>query len=77
MNVLLTGHAGYIGVVVARVVQDAAHQVTGLDTGFFADCGLPMPTPTIRTPQPQPRPPGRFQPAVPLGLVDYLPGVSR
>ncbi|WP_439576139.1 DegT/DnrJ/EryC1/StrS family aminotransferase [Phreatobacter sp.] len=38
MRVLLTGHAGYVGSVATTVLAEAGHEVTGLDTGFFADC---------------------------------------
>ncbi len=37
MRVLVTGHQGYLGTVVTRVLTDACHDVTGLDTGLFAD----------------------------------------
>jgi nucleoside-diphosphate-sugar epimerase len=40
MNVLVTGHQGYIGAVLVRVLRAAGHAVTGLDTGYFADCLL-------------------------------------
>ena len=44
MRVLLTGHQGYLGTVMAPVLQDAGHDVIGLDTGLFADCVLgPVP----------------------------------
>ena len=39
MRVLITGHDGYIGAVMVPVMQAAGHEVVGLDTGFFADCG--------------------------------------
>ena len=38
MKVLLTGHDGYIGSVMSRVLREAGHEVEGLDTGFFHDC---------------------------------------
>jgi nucleoside-diphosphate-sugar epimerase len=45
MRVLVTGHQGYLGTVMVPILQDAGHDVTGLDTGFFADCVLgPAPT---------------------------------
>lgn len=37
MKVLLTGHAGYLGSIMANDLMDAGHQVTGLDNGYFAD----------------------------------------
>ena len=40
MRVLLTGHQGYLGTVMAPILDAAGHDVTGLDTGFFADCVL-------------------------------------
>jgi nucleoside-diphosphate-sugar epimerase len=38
MRVLLTGHDGYIGAVMAPLLQDAGHEVVGLDSGLFAGC---------------------------------------
>src|SRR3954464_9295399 len=44
MRVLLTGHQGYLGTVMAPALAAAGHQVVGLDSGLFADCVLgPMP----------------------------------
>ena len=40
MKVLLTGHDGYIGAVMTRVLQDAGHTVSGLDSGFFNEAAL-------------------------------------
>jgi len=40
MRVLLTGHNGYIGSVMAPMIQAAGHDVVGLDTGYFRDCTL-------------------------------------
>lgn len=51
MRVLLTGHEGYIGTVLADRLHDHGHEVVGLDTGYFADCVLgpvPDPIPTLR-----------------------------
>ncbi|MCW2887663.1 MAG: hypothetical protein QOE54_5728 [Streptosporangiaceae bacterium] len=45
MRVLLTGHQGYLGTVMASVLTEAGHEVVGLDSGLFADCVLgPAPT---------------------------------
>ena len=38
MKVLVTGHHGYIGSVVAPVLAEAGHEVTGVDTFFYAGC---------------------------------------
>jgi nucleoside-diphosphate-sugar epimerase len=40
MKVLITGHNGYIGSVMAPLFQKAGHEVTGLDTGYFERCTL-------------------------------------
>lgn len=40
MRVLLTGHQGYLGTVMAPVLRAAGHEVVGLDSGLFADCVL-------------------------------------
>ena len=38
MKVLVTGHLGYIGPVMVRLLKQAGHEVTGLDVGYFRDC---------------------------------------
>ncbi|HEX4812919.1 MAG TPA: SDR family oxidoreductase [Nonomuraea sp.] len=44
MRILLTGHQGYLGTVMAPVLAAAGHEVVGLDSGLFADCVLgPVP----------------------------------
>ncbi|MGV9382128.1 NAD-dependent epimerase/dehydratase family protein [Nonomuraea sp. NPDC003707] len=40
MRVLLTGHQGYLGTVMAPMLAEAGHEVVGLDSGLFADCLL-------------------------------------
>lgn len=40
MRVLLTGHKGYLGSVLAPRLSAAGHEVVGLDSGLFADCVL-------------------------------------
>lgn len=43
MRVLLTGHQGYLGTVMAPVLAQAGHEVVGLDSGLFAACVLGPP----------------------------------
>jgi len=38
MKILVTGHQGYIGSILAPMFQAAGHEVVGLDNGLFADC---------------------------------------
>ena len=40
MKILLTGSHGYIGAVTGRVLVDAGHDVTGLDSYLYAGCDL-------------------------------------
>ena len=40
MRILLTGHTGYIGSVMAAHLVEAGHEVTGLDAGLFDECLL-------------------------------------
>jgi nucleoside-diphosphate-sugar epimerase len=45
MRVLLTGHKGYLGTVMAPVLTAAGHEVFGLDSGLFEPCVLgPVPS---------------------------------
>jgi len=37
MRVLVTGHDGYIGTVLAPMLRDAGHDVVGMDTFLYAD----------------------------------------
>lgn len=39
-RVLITGHKGYIGSVMAPVLMQAGYEVVGLDTGYFSKCTL-------------------------------------
>jgi nucleoside-diphosphate-sugar epimerase len=51
MNVLVTGHHGYIGSVMTGVVGRAGHAVTGLDTFLYDGCTFgdePPAVPSIR-----------------------------
>ena len=38
MRVLITGHNGYIGTVLAPRLERAGHDVVGLDSDLFAAC---------------------------------------
>ncbi len=38
MQVLVSGHNGYIGSVLVPLFVDAGHEVTGLDTFFYEEC---------------------------------------
>jgi len=38
MRILLTGHKGYIGAVLAPMLQAEGHDVVGLDSDLFAQC---------------------------------------
>jgi nucleoside-diphosphate-sugar epimerase len=44
-RVMVTGHNGYIGSVMAPYLQSLGCDVVGLDTGYFRDCTL-VPSPT-------------------------------
>jgi nucleoside-diphosphate-sugar epimerase len=47
MKVLITGHTGYIGSVMAPMFHDAGHTVVGLDSELFGGCTLGAPPPEI------------------------------
>ena len=38
MRVLLTGHLGYIGTVLAPMLVDAGHDVVGMDSDLYSRC---------------------------------------
>ncbi|MFN7961959.1 MAG: SDR family oxidoreductase [Thermoanaerobaculia bacterium] len=40
MQLLVTGHQGYLGTVMVPLLRAAGHEVVGLDTGFFEPCLL-------------------------------------
>jgi nucleoside-diphosphate-sugar epimerase len=47
MRILLTGHKGYIGFVLAQMLLHAGHEVHGLDSDLFGRCTFGVPPPTI------------------------------
>ena len=40
MKVLITGHDGFIGSLTAPLLVEAGHEVVGLDSFFYEDCGF-------------------------------------
>ncbi|MEQ9334868.1 NAD(P)-dependent oxidoreductase [Thalassobaculum sp.] len=42
MQVLITGHLGYVGPWMIRAFKEAGHQVAGLDVGYFRECVDPL-----------------------------------
>ena len=38
MRILVTGHLGYIGPIMVRLLKASGHHVTGLDVGYFREC---------------------------------------
>lgn len=48
-HVLLTGHNGYLGSVMAPYLVQAGYDVTGLDTAYFRDCTLLPDGAVVRT----------------------------
>jgi nucleoside-diphosphate-sugar epimerase len=49
VRVLVTGHEGYIGAVLAPFLQAAGHDVVGLDNGLYRGCDFGPPPPAIRS----------------------------
>ncbi len=47
MRVLMTGHDGYIGAVLGPFLTAEGHDVVGLDTRYYRDCGFGDDTPRI------------------------------
>lgn len=44
MNILVTGHRGYIGPHLVKLLKEAGHRVTGVDIGYFESCNWePLP----------------------------------
>ena len=41
MKVMVTGHDGYIGHVLTPMLLDHGHEVTGVDSFLFEECGFP------------------------------------
>jgi nucleoside-diphosphate-sugar epimerase len=48
MRVLITGHLGFIGAVMVPLMQEAGHDVTGLDIGLYDGCDFGAPAAPIR-----------------------------
>jgi nucleoside-diphosphate-sugar epimerase len=49
MRVLVTGHHGYIGTVMTPLLEQAGHDVVGLDFDLFAPCTMGEPPPEIES----------------------------
>ena len=49
MRVLVTGHNGYIGSVMTPLLEQAGHDVVGLDFDLFATCTFGDPPPEIES----------------------------
>lgn len=49
LNVLVTGHDGYIGARLVPIFQAAGHNVKGLDNGMFHDCSFGEPPKPIES----------------------------
>lgn len=47
MRVLVTGHKGYIGTVLVRMLCERGYQVSGVDSGYYRGCDFGDPPPSI------------------------------
>lgn len=47
-RVLVTGHNGYIGSILTRVLADAGHEVVGVDSFLFEDCTIGTDSPGVQ-----------------------------
>ena len=50
-RVLITGHEGYIGSVMAPAFIEAGYEVVGLDAGYYRECNMVPPlteVPSVR-----------------------------
>jgi nucleoside-diphosphate-sugar epimerase len=47
MRILVTGHDGYIGKALVPLLQEASHEVVGLDTFLYEGCTFGAPPPEI------------------------------
>jgi nucleoside-diphosphate-sugar epimerase len=47
MKVLVTGHQGYIGVILVPLLLEAGFEVVGIDSGLFEACTIGEPPPAI------------------------------
>src|ERR1035438_2147949 len=44
MKILVTGHRGYIGPHLVKLLKESGHHVTGVDIGYFDSCSWePLP----------------------------------
>lgn len=48
LKVLVTGNSGYIGSVLAEILVEKEHEITGLDTNYYKECSLYAPPQKIR-----------------------------
>jgi NAD(P)-dependent dehydrogenase (short-subunit alcohol dehydrogenase family) len=51
VRVLVTGHRGYLGVVVARVLQADGFDVIGLDSDLYRECTFGDPATLPKVPE--------------------------
>ena len=63
MKILVTGYDGFIGSVMAPLLQAAGHQVTGLDTFFFSEVASSLDSNAI--------------PGVQADIRDRMPGLLK
>ena len=49
VRALVTGHDGYIGTIMTAVLEEAGHDVVGLDSYLFEECGFGEPAPPVRS----------------------------
>jgi nucleoside-diphosphate-sugar epimerase len=47
MQILITGHKGYIGPIMVRMLLEQGHELVGLDSDLFADCAFSEDMPFI------------------------------
>lgn len=49
MNIIVTGHRGYIGSVLVPMLEIDGHHVTGVDNEYFKQCGFGTPPGNVRS----------------------------